>query len=159
MVSLFCMRRSATAQCVVWLWCTPAYPGYAPMLTPRPENSLRYCASGGGPYSHGPAEGIRRYEEAPRTSSWMRTGRLRQSDERLRSRSVTSRYQLVTAYLGCAGLTGSTLALAGLVGTFGACSWDFSPPMMEVTSPEASTVACTPALVWMLQEPSACTET
>lgn len=34
----------------------------------------------------------------------------------------------------------------------GACSSDFSAPIMEVTPPEASTVACTPPLVWMLQE-------
>ena len=64
-VSLFCMRRSATVQCVAWLWCTPAYPGYVLMLTPRPENSLRYCASDGVPHSHGPAEGIRKIRKCP----------------------------------------------------------------------------------------------
>ena len=43
-VSLFCMRRSATAQCVVWLTCTRACPVYAFMLAPRPGSSLRWCA-------------------------------------------------------------------------------------------------------------------
>ena len=39
------MRRSATAQCVVWLTCTPVCPVYATMLAPRPESSLRWCGA------------------------------------------------------------------------------------------------------------------